>query len=161
MPYLIDGHNLIPHIEGLSLADPDDEMRLVTVLRRYCQRHGRQVEVFFDKAPPGQAKRRRFGPVVAHFVRQGDSADAAIRRRLQRLGRETPNWTVVSSDREVQAAARGARARSLTSEAFAAEIAAVGEELTDEARAKPEMDSQELETWLRLFQQGEAGQEDE
>ena len=27
MPYLIDGHNLIAQMPGLSLSDPDDEVR--------------------------------------------------------------------------------------------------------------------------------------
>ncbi len=28
MPILVDGHNLVPHVPGLSLRDPDDEMVL-------------------------------------------------------------------------------------------------------------------------------------
>ena len=31
MPYLIDGHNLIPKM-GLKLADLDDEMQLIELL---------------------------------------------------------------------------------------------------------------------------------
>lgn len=36
MNYLIDGHNLIARTPGLSLADPDDEAKLVQLLRRWA-----------------------------------------------------------------------------------------------------------------------------
>ena len=34
MHYLIDGHNLIARVPGLSLADPDDEVKLLQLLKR-------------------------------------------------------------------------------------------------------------------------------
>ena len=55
MPYLIDGHNLIPRIPGLSLKDLDDETALIQILQRFAARQGSRVDVFFDRAPPGQA----------------------------------------------------------------------------------------------------------
>ena len=67
MPYLIDGHNLIPKVPGLSLKAIDDEMQLVEKLQEFCRRRGKQVEVFFDKAPPGGRRVRVFGPVTARF----------------------------------------------------------------------------------------------
>jgi predicted RNA-binding protein with PIN domain len=114
MPYLIDGHNLIPKIPGLTLEDVDDEDQLLHLLTRFCQRQGKQVEVFFDKAPPGEARTRKFGMVLARFVRQGTTADEAIRVRLARLGRSAHNWTVVSSDQQIQAEARAARAHYIS-----------------------------------------------
>ena len=33
MHYLIDGHNLIARVPGLSLADPDDEVKLLQLLK--------------------------------------------------------------------------------------------------------------------------------
>ena len=35
MNYLIDGHNLIARMQTMSLADPDDEAKLVLRLRRW------------------------------------------------------------------------------------------------------------------------------
>ena len=86
MPYLVDGHNLIPHLPGLSLKAIDDELELIEWLRAFCQQKRKDVEVFFDQAPPGYAASRRYGRVTAHFVRQGTTVDAAIHARLVRLG---------------------------------------------------------------------------
>src|SRR4030095_6718911 len=82
MPYLIDGHNLIPKL-GLRLDSPDDEMELIAILQEFSRLERRQVEVFFDGAPAGQARTRKLGSVTAHFVRLGTTADDAIRNRLK------------------------------------------------------------------------------
>ena len=86
MPYIIDGHNLIPKIPGLSLQDLDDEIQLVKMLQEFCRINRKQVEVFFDNAPPGQPVARNYGSVVARFVREGGTADRAIHNKLKRLG---------------------------------------------------------------------------
>ena len=152
MPILVDGHNLIAKIPGLALSMVDDEVRLIKVLQDYCRRTRKQVEIYFDKAPPGQARSQKFGSVTAYFVREGITADEAIQRRLDRLRRSAPNWTVVSSDRQVQAAARAAHARVISSEDFAARISQAGAEPSSGAgRGEVEMSKEELEEWLRLF----------
>ena len=80
MPYLIDGHNLIPKL-GLRLDSADDEMELITILQEFCRVEQRQVEVFFDGAPSSQAGTRKRGAVTARFVQLRDTADNAIRSR--------------------------------------------------------------------------------
>ena len=85
MPYLVDGHNLIPKV-GLRLDSFDDELELVTILQEFSRLHRRQVEVYFDGAPAGQAGTRSLGTVKAHFVRAGTTADAAIARQAQKAG---------------------------------------------------------------------------
>ncbi len=52
MPYLIDGHNLIPKL-GLRLDSPDDEMELAAILQEFARLNRREVEVYFDGAPAG------------------------------------------------------------------------------------------------------------
>ncbi len=156
MPLLIDGHNLIPKVAGLSLQAPDDEMRLVRLLQRYCAHRNTRAEVYFDRAAAGQAGRRGFGAVTAVFVRTGRTADQAIASRLRALGRQAANWTVVSSDREVQRAARWARARVLSSEAFAQELHALMSQHPSEEKPASLSES-ELEEWLKLFGESDAG----
>jgi predicted RNA-binding protein with PIN domain len=151
MPFLIDGHNLIPKL-GLSLTSFDDEMELVGKLNEFCRlsRKG-QVEVFFDNAQPGTPETRKMGLVTAHFVRRPLIADEAIRQRLKKLGKAARNWSVVSSDHRVQAEARSAGSAVITSEAFAATV-------IDTLRSGPsspgnpgQMSERELEEWLTLF----------
>jgi len=150
MPYLIDGHNLIPKL-GLRLDSLDDEMELVAVLREFCRTSRRQVEVYFDGAPATQAGTRRFGAVTAHFVRLESSADEAIRKRLKRLGKSAKNWTVVSSDRQVQAEARAARAPVVSSDSFAGMLKKARDS-TPRGTDQRELSPSELEEWLKLFQ---------
>jgi uncharacterized protein len=158
MQYLIDGHNLIPKVPGLSLEAVDDEQHLIELLQEFCRRSGRRrrgawLEVFFDQAPPGQAGTRRYGMVTAHFVRQGNTADQAISDKLKRLGKQARNFTVVSSDHQVQNAAHEVRAGVLSSEAFAALLrAGAGESRQgQENRLEVALDPQEVKEWLDLF----------
>jgi predicted RNA-binding protein with PIN domain len=118
MQYVVDGHNLIPKV-ALDLASPDDELDLIQLLQQFSRTTRSKVEVFFDGAPAGQAGTRRVGLVMAHFVRSGRTADSAIRAWLQDLHQAARGWAVVSSDREVQLAAKDAGAKVVSAEAFA------------------------------------------
>jgi uncharacterized protein len=154
MPYLIDGHNLIPKL-GLRLDAFDDEVELVTRLNEYCRLARKSgLEVYFDNAPAGYPETRRYGQITAHFVRKPLIADEAIRLRLKKLGRAARNWTVVSSDHRVQAEARAAGAAVISSDEFAATV-------IDTLRAGPpagahttRMSENELDEWLALFREG-------
>jgi predicted RNA-binding protein with PIN domain len=150
VPYLVDGHNLIPKL-GLSLRSVDDELELVQRLQTFCRLQRRQIEVFFDGAPPGQDGSRAFGSVTAHFVRAGTTADSAIRARLKKLGRAARNWTVVTSDREVQAAARAAGAAVVSSEGFARQVIEVLRAGPPSDSGEQGMSKSELDEWLTLF----------
>lgn len=152
MRYLVDGHNLIPHLPGIDLDAPDDELELVQRLQAFCAQGRHQVEVYFDNAPAGQQGSRRFGQVTAHFVRSGTTADAAIARRLHNLKKFARQWCVVSSDRSVQAAARAAQAEVLSSEVFAQRMQAGPAASTIEERENPP-DPGEVDEWLRIFQE--------
>lgn len=156
MPYLIDGHNLIPKA-GLRLDSADDELELLDLLQAHSRRTRASMEVFFDGAPAGQATSRKFGRITAIFVSLASSADAAIKRRLIQLGGEARNWTVVSSDHEVLQAAASAHARKQTSEEFAATLSGARS-----ARGKPGcqarptgreggLTDEEVQQWLEMF----------
>ena len=153
MPYIIDGHNLIPRIPGLSLQDIDDERQLVEMLQEFCRLSRKRVEVYFDNAPPGQLKVHKFGRVTAFFVRAGQSADHAIQGKLNRLGNEARNWSVVSSDREVQSAARAARATVISTQSFAQQLLQTVESAntSTDTGEDPTMSPDELEDWLKIF----------
>lgn len=152
MPYLIDGHNLIPKL-GLRLDSIDDENELIAILQEFCRRDRKQVDVYFDGAPAAHAGTRRLGAVTAHFVRLGTTADTAIRNRLKTLGRSAKNWTVVSSDRQVQAEAHAARAEIVSSDSFAAMLKQA-RDAAPKASGNRKLSDDEVNEWMRLFQKG-------
>ena len=158
MRYLIDGHNLIPKVPGLSLEAMDDEQQLIELLQEFCRRPGHRrrgawLEVFFDQASPGQAGTQRYGMVTAHFVSQSRTADQAILERLKRLGKQARNYTVVSSDHQVQIGAHEAQAGVLTSEEFAALLGAGGAKRGEAGERRPQgpLGPQEVKEWLEIF----------
>ena len=152
LPFLIDGHNLIPKL-GLSLRTVDDELQLISRLQEYCRAERKPVEVYFDGAPAGQAGTRKMGLVTAHFVRLGTTADDAIRVRLKSLGRGARNWTVVTSDRRVQTEARAVGASVISSDAFAEQVIASMRAGGQTSRKDAGMSDAEVEDWLRLFRE--------
>jgi predicted RNA-binding protein with PIN domain len=154
MPYLVDGHNLIPRLPGLSLTDLEDERALIERLGIFALSKRTQIEVYFDQAPPSRAGRKSFGRIKAHFIREGTTADQAIISRLQRLGKSAQNWTVVSSDRVIAAEARGVRSPVISSEEFAALLSQTITEIQEEVTKgeDPDVSEGEVNYWLDRFQ---------
>jgi len=154
MPYLVDGHNLIPKV-GLHLNSPDDEMELVAILKEFARLKRQQVEVYFDGAPIGQAGTRMLGTVRAHFVPLGQTADSAIRSRLKKMEKDAKNWIIVSSDHEVQNAARVVRAQVVTSDEFVKMLRAATNSAPKANTENKKLSAQEVDEWLKLFREKE------
>ena len=150
MPYLIDGHNLIPKV-GLQLDSPDDEMELVAFLQEFARLKRQQVDVYFDGAPIGYDGSRNVGTVRAHFVRLGQTADDAIRTRLNKMAKNARNWIVVSSDREVQSSARVVHAQYISAEEFAKLLRAAGNSAPKPNTADKKLSPAEVDEWLKIF----------
>jgi predicted RNA-binding protein with PIN domain len=161
MNLLIDGHNLIGQIPGISLADPDDEAKLVMLLRKYAaRRRGRQLVVVFDHGVYGHPQQLDGYGVVCYFARSPQDADAQLIRRIARLSRPR-EWALVTADRAVARAALDRGMRVIDARAFAAQLASA----PDRAKAEPphekadiRMSGAELREWMRLF--GEEIEED-
>jgi predicted RNA-binding protein with PIN domain len=148
MNYLIDGHNLIPNIPGLSLSDPDDEEALIRLLLDFCRYTRSRVEVFFDRSSSTQQTQKEAGNLRVIFVRQGSNADSAIINRMQRMRGEAFNWTVVSTDRQVQAAAHSYKAKVVRSEDFARLLA---KKPVPTQSTNPTLTDEEIDYWLKEF----------
>jgi Protein of unknown function (DUF901). len=148
MPYLIDGHNLIPHVRGLSLEQMDDEQALIARLETFFQRERKQAVVYFDRAQPGSAGYRS-AFLQAHFVRPPAIADTAILNHLRKLGGEARNWVVVSSDGSVRNGAKKAGARAMSSASFAKLL----ENSSADRPAAPGQpnESDDIAGWLEIF----------
>jgi predicted RNA-binding protein with PIN domain len=157
MHYLIDGHNLIAFTPGLDLEMIDDETQLLKLLQVYQRQNRDHIEIYFDNSPPGQAGKHRYGMLTAHFVRAGLSADSAIHRRLAKLGSSARNWTVVSSDRAVLAAAREVHAAVIRSDTFAKKVLTAqkansqSDRYNGESPSDVEIDRDEVQEWLEIF----------
>lgn len=156
MPWIVDGHNLIPKIPGMSLSMVDDEEQLIKLLDLFTRATRKKLIVYFDKAPLGADNLQKIGFVSAHFVREGRSADSAIRGKLKQLGKSAKNWTVVSSDREIQLEARAVGASVISSEEFARSILFAEKELGKRSDMTREAypDDAEVKEWLELFNGG-------
>ncbi len=153
MAYIIDGHNLIPKVHGLSLQRLDDELELIKRLQTFARIRRQSLEVYFDKAAPGRAGTRNFGTVKAVFVAENSSADAAIRDRLHRMGRKARGWKVVSSDRQVQAEVRSCQAEVVSSDAFAVQLEDVLIQSVKSPGPNTGLTDAEVDDWLRMFNQ--------
>ena len=152
MQYIIDGHNLIGQMRGLSLSDLEDEQALVDLLVPFLRAKKSRAMVFFDRAAVGQSGQRNFGLVKAVFVPSGSTADVAIADYIRQQGASARNHTRVSSDRMVQAAARSRHVAILTSQEFAGKV----EEFQQRTHAAPtefQLSEQELQEWEDLFTQ--------
>ena len=154
MSLIIDGHNLVPKMPGVSLADPDDEMKLIKILQDYGRLRRKPIEVYFDKATPGMSGEKHFGRVVAYFIQQGITADQSIMNRLKKLGRRAKNVTVVSSDRQVRKAAQAAHTKLMTSEEFVTDWQALLEEEPELDPRSRLLSSDEVEMWEDIFRHG-------
>ncbi len=159
MPLLIDGHNLIGQIPGLSLADPDDEGDLVMLLRRYTTaRRGRKVVVVFDHGVYGHPQTLDGYGVSCHFARSPQDADAQLIKRIRAL-KKPSDWTLVTSDRQVMRAAQDHGVRVISSHIFARQLTAPARPaVVREEQRDVRLSETEIDEWLRLF--GEAPDSD-
>lgn len=152
MSIIIDGHNLIGQMLEVSLADPDDEEWLIRRLGEYRHRTGRAITVVFDSgsSPPGYNPLSRSGIRVVYAPFRS-SADAVIIRMIRR----EPNpkgLIVVSSDKEIAKVARERKAKVISSQHFAAELAKP--KAPSQKREKGRLSPREIDEWMRIFGRG-------
>lgn len=153
MPILIDGHNLIGQLPEISLADPDDEAKLVMLLRRYATRkRGRRVVVVFDGGVYGHPDNLSGYGVEAHFAKSPSDADRELIKRIRAV-RRIDEWIVVSSDRAVAGEARARNIPVLSAQEFARRLQSLDQPragLREKRNDRP-LSKAEIEEWMRIF----------
>ncbi len=154
---LIDGHNLIGQMPDLSLADPDDEIKLVQRLKVYHSAVNTPITVIFD---PGESYTPPYnlsgGGVEVVFAGQHSSADRLIISRIQHAG-DPEHLLVVSSDLEILNAARQLGAQVMSAADFAHQMAGThGPRRRRPKKPKLEerLPAREVNEWLALFKRG-------
>lgn len=125
MPYLIDGHNLIGQMPGLQLDDPDDEQKLVALLRRYLARVRKTGTVVFDRRDPAARRSLSNRTLNVLFASPPRTADEVLLERLRRE-RNPRGWTLVTSDARLAALARQSGAMVRDAAGFAREATRPG-----------------------------------
>jgi predicted RNA-binding protein with PIN domain len=153
MHYLIDGHNLIAVLPDISLEDPEDEAKLVLLLRSWTAAGAkRRVTVIFDGGlPGGLARGLSSSAVQVVFASAGKPADNLLISRIHQV-RNPAEFTLVSSDREVTSVAKARRMPHMASQEFARRLLQTrqtGNRLSD--NEKPELNEEDIADWLRLF----------
>jgi len=149
VPFLIDGHNLIGQIPGMSLADPHDEARLVERLKSYMARHSKRCVVVFDAGLPGGPSRQlSTSSVQVIFAHGGTTADAILLERIREI-KDPGSWTVISADRAITEAARRRRMRIIPPAEFAQGLE--GPYVPDDDNPNPRLTPDEIDEWLRMF----------
>jgi predicted RNA-binding protein with PIN domain len=145
---LIDGHNLIGQMPGLSLDDPDDERKLIELLRAYLVRVDKKGVVIFDQGLPGGAGKWSNNVLEVRFAPHPKTADDLIRDRL--LKERNPRGLVlVSADRELTDAARRAGAAVRLPADFARQML---EPPRSDQPKQAGLSAAEVEAWEREFQ---------
>ncbi|UCD59109.1 MAG: NYN domain-containing protein [Candidatus Hydrogenedentota bacterium] len=154
MHVIIDGHNLIGKMSKISLADPNDEDKLVRTLARHLHSEHQKLIVVFDKgAELDHAPRHKSPKLRVIFAPPDGSADAIIIDMIKR----DPNpkgLTIVSSDNEIRRCARRRRARLVSSEDFAKQL-----ELPPKPRRGGDsrggrVEDIDVDEWLAYFEEG-------
>lgn len=157
MPYLIDGHNLIGALPDIAIDDPNDEAKLLILLRGFVARKRTKCTVIFDHGLPGGASRMSSRSLTVIFASaQHTNADALLKRRISAI-RDVKGWTVVSSDRDVADYARRRRLRQLTAQEFARELRSPSAPpIAEDSDEKPAPSQADVDEFMRLFGADEA-----
>jgi hypothetical protein len=150
---LIDGHNLIPRVPGLSLSQIDDEERLVGLLRKYATHHRAQIVVVFDSGNLAGRSRDLSGwGVEVYFAGSSTNADRILIERMRDL-KHPQQWKLVSSDRAIQEEANRRRVRVVEAADFAHQLMSTRDiegPTGASAVEKPDTET-DIDEWLKRF----------
>ena len=148
---LIDGHNLIGQVPGLQLDDPDDEQKLIVMLRKYAARRRAKIIVVFDRGlPGGRSQNLSGGGVSVIFAADKHTiADKILIERIKDFPRPA-DWTVISSDNQVRAAALRRKTMLKSAQEFVA-IMTAPPKGDDQTTVDEKISDEEVNEWLKVF----------
>ena len=154
MPTIVDGHNLIGKMASISLADPEDEAKLVAILARHLLKSRQKGIVVFDKGAEGELAPKLKGPNLrVIFAPPEGCADRIIMDMIKR----DPNpkgLTIVSSDNEIRRCARSRRAKLISSEDFGRQLESGSAPNHGDRKQDHGSADIDVKEWLDYFEQG-------
>jgi len=161
VPLLIDGHNLIGSgaIDGISLADEDDEAKLVARLRIWRSKAKDRMTVIFDHGiTSGRSIGLSGAGVNVIFARNPQDEDELIRRRLRSASK---GLILVSNDGELRRDAAAAQVEVWRSDEFVQRMQKPARKKgTTDTVQEPGSESHvhlsknEVDAWMQLFDKG-------
>ncbi|MCX5660395.1 MAG: NYN domain-containing protein [Planctomycetota bacterium] len=163
MPLLIDCYNVLHQTMPAALAGLDEGGLCVAVARRFP---GQKAVIVCDGQPkPGQPSQSPVDGVDLRYTGRGGSADALIIRLIDEDSAPR-RLRVVSSDREIQKAARRRGAKVVESGPFAHELAQRSEGSgggrsgggSDRPATPDRLSPDEVQRWIERFGLGEGGE---
>lgn len=151
MPYLIDGHNVVGQTPGLSLEDPDDEAKLVALVRRFCARERRRATLVFDRGLPGGRSPMSNDDVTVLFASdRHNSADDLLLNRIH-AERNPRGLVVVTSDQKIAGAARRRRMTVMPAAEFGRLLVKAGRSARAASEKVKGLDREQVAEWEDLF----------
>jgi predicted RNA-binding protein with PIN domain len=153
---IVDGYNVIftiPALHGLveqSLEEARD--RLLRSIQSYLIRRRVQITVIFDGTQPEfSGPQPRFSSrLTVLFSRSPFKADPMIKELIRREGRSNAS-SVVTLDNDILQFARNHGIASLSPQEFFDRISIRPESQQLSEKHDPKIDDDELNDWLRLF----------
>ncbi len=156
MHYLIDGHNLIAQLPEIELGEPNDEIKLILMLRSWAAaERKRQVTLYFDGGiPGGKSRELSQGQVAVIFAPAGRKADELLILHIKSV-KHPGAYTLVSGDQQIVARARERKMPVKSSLEFTQQLekerqARMEAQRPDEG-TEPIVAAAEVEEWLALF----------
>lgn len=150
MPYLIDGHNVIGQMPGLALDDPDDEVKLCLLVKRWCAQEKRKATLIFDGGLPGGKSQLSNSQLTVVFASdRHTSGDDLVLNRI-RDEKNPSGLIVVTSDLRIVKAAKGRGMKVLSAQEYGKGLSRLGQATTKTAKEST-MGAAELAEWEALF----------
>jgi len=152
MPYLVDGNNVMAQRVGWHRDKAGARRRLIQDLARFLAARKVKVTVVFDGSPDTDfPEGSRYKSVRILYARAGSDADSRV-KELVRRSTNKRDLILVSSDRELAAAAAGQGARVVPSGKFRKML----NEAIAEGPEKPaQTDQIDIDEWLDYFERSE------
>lgn len=146
---IVDGYNLIRNVAALNVLDRQDiqlgREALVEILAAYKKIKHHKITVVFDgaDAPVYSQPHDRVKGITVRFSRAGETADDVIKRMA---AHDREKALIVSSDREIIAAAAACRAATIGTAEFEQRLLMAGADGVCGFREDDDIDKQTFST---------------
>ena len=154
---IIDGWNVCWKIPEISTFIPENlEMarrKLNARVKSYCQCKKIQYKIIYDGQPHIYSKSVHMDKSPIQFSKDPQKADSLIIDFLRKQ-KNSREWTVITSDRELIIRVKNLEAQVITSESFIEKIKSkTVKESGISVKENPNVNKDDIQYWLKRFRQ--------